>query len=1107
MKRGKIFMCSLLVTLLALLSVTSAYAAYYDEGYNGMTEDKAYRINTYADFVELRDRVKNGTEPADRYYKLTQDITILDRGWESVGKDTNYPFMGHFNGNGNTITANCDDAVFGTIDTDGVAIKYLNVKGNIVWEPGGYGSYRNASIAHTLKSGTIENCNFEGKVVLSRYRDTEAIVGGVAGVVEANGIIRNCRVSGDISSNVSRGNELYEKALAGGIAGRLEGGTIEKCRVTINDAVHAKNTELGNQAVGTAYAGGIVGYVSGETSKVNNCVVKGIVRSQQYAGGIVGYMQAGTLTNCYVLGDSAVEANYISGSIAGYLGGDAMADNNMIELDSQVSAVSEAVGGVIGHLNSGTVTSNRAYTRVKGRAQYKGAIIGKATGSPNIISDNYYYADSGASNAIGFDNSILGPNDIGGTTHTEETSDVVDPVDPDPLNPSPFKQNTPVVNITIDTDAILPSGTVGTAYSQTLAATPSTVTWAVESGSLPNGLALSTAGAISGTPTLAGSFSFTVRATSSNGANSVSKSFTLAISPSPTPALLLTVSAVPESLSLEAGASSDVSFHAENNSGVVTWTLGTVPAGIIIEPANLAYATQYNTGIIYTVTGITAGSYSIIVTAVDESGSSATATLTVTVSAPAVTAPKITTPADLGTLSVGDNVSIQLQAIGTPPYTWELSAASGSLPDGVQLDDLAGLIWGTATTAGTYTFTATASNSAGSDSREFTLVIAGTGDDIVSGDAAYEFTYNGHRYRFYTEKMTPEDAKAFCEKQGGYLATITSQGEQDAVADFAQSQGFDVAFILGGTDYGHEGTWSWMNGEEWSYTNWAEGQPDNGNVSGDQNYLHIVFVPGDWTPGVWDDSFGDYDNNEGKEGFICEWGDSSGGNEAVFNGHRYRVYSDAMTWDEAKAFCEKQGGHLATITSQEEQNVVERLIASGGKWAYWLGATDDASGLWTWITGEDFSYTHFAEGEPEGSGNCLQMYGTHPDDENLNYIVLGYWDDTPSDANDEHAGLLTLEHHGFVCEWDGDSPDENEKIHNGHRYRIYPDGMTWTQAKEYCESLGGHLVTITSQEEQNVVASLVLSGDKNSYWLGGQKNDNDAWSWIDGSAWDYTHWA
>ncbi|MBQ3345641.1 MAG: putative Ig domain-containing protein, partial [Synergistaceae bacterium] len=88
---------------------------------------------------------------------------------------------------------------------------------------------------------------------------------------------------------------------------------------------------------------------------------------------------------------------------------------------------------------------------------------------------------------------------------------------------------------------------------------------------------------------------------------------------------------------------------------------------------------------------------------------------------------------------------------------------------------------------------------------------------------------------------------------------------------------------------------------------------------------------------------------------------------------------------------------------------------------------------------------------------------------------------------------------------DGDS--DNEKIHNGHRYRIYPDGMTWSEAKAYCESLGGHLVTIASQEEQNVVASLVLSGDKNSYWLGGQKNDNDAWSWIDGSAWDYTHWA
>ncbi len=64
----------------------------------------------------------------------------------------------------------------------------------------------------------------------------------------------------------------------------------------------------------------------------------------------------------------------------------------------------------------------------------------------------------------------------------------------------------------------LPDGTVGEAYSETLVSTGNTpITWSIDSGSLPNGLTLSSAGALTGTPTTAGTSAFTVKATNSAG--------------------------------------------------------------------------------------------------------------------------------------------------------------------------------------------------------------------------------------------------------------------------------------------------------------------------------------------------------------------------------------------------------------------------------------------------------------------------------------------------------------------------------------------------------------------------------------------------------------
>jgi Ca2+-binding RTX toxin-like protein len=84
-------------------------------------------------------------------------------------------------------------------------------------------------------------------------------------------------------------------------------------------------------------------------------------------------------------------------------------------------------------------------------------------------------------------------------------------------------------------------------------------------------------------------------------------------------------------------------------------------------------------------------------------------------------------------------------------------------------------------------------------------------------------------------------------------------------------------------------------------------------------------------------------------------------------GSQYEVVEGSFTWDEAKADAEARGGHLVTITSKEENDLV---VALKGQRYAWIGASDTKQeGVWEWVTGEAFSYNNWwntsGGGEPD----------------------------------------------------------------------------------------------------------------------------------------------
>lgn len=131
-----------------------------------------------------------------------------------------------------------------------------------------------------------------------------------------------------------------------------------------------------------------------------------------------------------------------------------------------------------------------------------------------------------------------------------------------------------------------------------------------------------------------------------------------------------------------------------------------------------------------------------------------------------------------------------------------------------------------------------------------------------------------------------------------------------------------------------------------------------------------------------------------------------------FKGHYYKVFNDGMTWQDAKKTCEDMGGHLVTITSILEQEIVKKLVvAEGTKGYYWMGGFRNENDNLEWITGEGFSYSNWAYGDPNNEGGIENAVAVCH-----HQSLEGRWFDISEFGN--NTGFYVIANSGFICEWD-----------------------------------------------------------------------------------------
>ena len=283
------------------------------------------------------------------------------------------------------------------------------------------------------------------------------------------------------------------------------------------------------------------------------------------------------------------------------------------------------------------------------------------------------------------------------------------------------------------TSTSLPAGTVGTAYSATLAATGGTApyTWTDPScsGACNTGMAFSSAGVLSGTPVNAGTstFTFTVADSAGHTASAQLPITIAAAAAASTPAVSLS----PTSLTFASqtvGTTSAAQTVTLKNTGTASLSISSIAAsGNFAEttacPSSLPAGASCTISVTFTPTAAGTPTGSISIT--DNAAASPQAvSLSGTAVAAAASSGLAITTASLPAGTVGTAYSTTLAATGgTAPYAWTDPSCSGACNTGLALS--AGVLSGTPANAGTSTFTFTVTDSAGhTASTQLSIMIA-----------------------------------------------------------------------------------------------------------------------------------------------------------------------------------------------------------------------------------------------------------------------------------------------------------------------------------------------------------------------------------------------
>ncbi|XP_049459415.1 macrophage mannose receptor 1 [Epinephelus fuscoguttatus] len=346
-------------------------------------------------------------------------------------------------------------------------------------------------------------------------------------------------------------------------------------------------------------------------------------------------------------------------------------------------------------------------------------------------------------------------------------------------------------------------------------------------------------------------------------------------------------------------------------------------------------------------------------------------------------------------------------------------------------------------------------------------------------------------------------ARNWCKDQGGQLAVIDNQYENDFVSSYQRD--LELPTWIGLSDKVAENQYAWSDGvSPVLYTNWNDNEPNNAGGT-----EHCVAMTNSYVmSSKWND-----DACHKNYSFACSRKKSSTitppppTKSPCPDGYIswylncYKLVEKLATWDAAQTACQQEGGHLTSIDMSYDQAFVAGVVLQG-KADSWIGLRRQDDGTYQWTDGWPVLFTQWGPGEPSNikDEGCVSMHASPH--------FHGTWNDTKCDIAKP-----------YICKISSEKPPPTPapgdgmclpfwKPYGRYCYFVYNgrEGYTWPNARHYCQSFMTELASIHSRAEVEFIRNLNHTKYHN-IWIGLTRDRNFGWGWTDRTSVGFLNWA